>query len=124
MPKFINLTPHEIKVAGSNGEIVTIPTSGSVARRDEQHVPAKPITVDGETFTTVIPKFGDVYVSKPDPMGSPADRVNIDFPQPESDTLFIVSREVQSAMPERADVITVFKFDRERGCATGFCRNS
>lgn len=117
MPKFINLTPHEIKVAGLNGDIVTIPASGLVARRDEQHVPAESITVDGETFTTVIPKFGDVYV-----VDSEGNRY--EFPQPESDTFFIVSREAQSAMPERTDVITVFKFDKERGCAVGFCRNS
>lgn len=117
MSKFINLTPHEIKVAGLNGEIITIPASGLVARRDEQHVSAKWIEVGGVQFATVIPKFGDVYVV--DASGNRSE-----FPQPEPDTFFIVSMQVQIAMPERTDVITVFKFDKERGCATGFCRNS
>ncbi len=115
--KLINLTPHEINVAGSNGEIIAIPASGLVARRDEQHISAEPITVDGVEFTTVIPKFGDVYVV--DSQGNRSD-----FPQPETNTFFIVSMQVQVAMPERTDVITVFKFDKERGCAVGFCRNS
>ncbi len=115
--KFINLTPHEINVAGSNGDIITIPASGLVARRDEQHVSAKPIAVDGVEFTTVVPKFGDVYIVDSQGNRSP-------FPQPELDTFFIVSMQVQSAMPERTDVITIYKFDKERGCATGFCRNS
>ncbi len=117
MPKLINLTPHDINVAGANGDIVTIPTSGMVARRDEQHLPANPLTVNGVQLATVVPKFGDTYC-----VGASGEK--LPFPQPVDGTFLIVSMQVQLAFPLRQDVVTVFKFDRERGCAVGFCRNS
>jgi len=111
--KFINLTPHNINVAGANGEIVTIPTSGLEARREEQHTPQP--SIDGVSCFAM--SFGEVFVQDKEGNRSP-------FPDPEEDTFFIVSATTMMAMPHRKDVIAPYKVDRETRIAEGFSVNS
>lgn len=35
---FVNLTPHSLNIIGTNGDVVTVPPSGSVARVSTQRV--------------------------------------------------------------------------------------
>ena len=83
--KIINLTPHEINILNNNGEeIVTISPSGTVSRCA---VSKKLIKTDnGIEFYRSI--FGEVN----------------DLPEPQLDTIYIVSGLVRAAMPERNDL--------------------
>lgn len=82
--KFINLTPHEIKIKRGD-EIISIPPSGTVAR--VATVEKTQGDVDG--IPLVKREFGD-------PEGIPA---------PEADTIYIVSALVASAVKGRSDVV-------------------
>ena len=84
--KLTNLTPHEIKIVGEDGEVKQIiPPSGQIARvRTEQ-------TVVGEVNGVPIVKttFGDVE----------------GLPEQQPNTVFIVSSLVAQAVPHRRDVV-------------------
>jgi len=83
--KFVNLTPHEIKIVGEDGEVRVVPPSGQIARvRSEQ-------TVVGEVNGVPIVKttFGDVE----------------GLPEPQPNTVFIVSSLVAQLVPHRDDVV-------------------
>ena len=83
MKKIINLTPHTINVVLED-RTIEIPSSG-VARCSQTTVPVGEINGIPLTATT----FGEV----------------IDLPEPTEDTLFIVSRLIMSACPERNDLL-------------------
>jgi hypothetical protein len=82
MTKIINLTPHTINVVGK----ADFSPSGIVARVATTSTVAK--TVNGINVLKTV--FGDV----------------VDLPAPSDDTLFIVSRLVKNAVPNRNDVVT------------------
>jgi len=84
--KLVNLTPHEIKIVGENGEErLVIPPSGIVARvRTEQTLVRY---VNG--IPIVRTTFGDVE----------------GLPEPQPNTLYIVSSLVAQAVPYRNDVV-------------------
>jgi len=84
--KLVNLTPHEIRVVGEDGEErLVIPPSGKVARvRTEQ-------TTVGQVnnIPVVRTMYGDVE----------------GLPEPSENTLYIVSTLVAQAVPYRDDVV-------------------
>ena len=86
--EIINLTPHDINIVAEGTSIVleTIPVSGVVARvvgMDEEDLGIK----------------GNIRFVRVRP-GRP-----VNVPEPRPGTLFIVSRPVQEALPERHDLI-------------------
>jgi len=82
MTKIINLTPHEIKIVGEGNKIIqSFPPSGRVAR-----VETKQRLVGSFPVPTWKTEFGKV----------------VDLPEPEKDTIYIVSLLVLQAVPERA----------------------
>ena len=85
--KLINLTPHDINIVAEGTSIIleTIPVSGVVAR----------VGMDEEDLGTK----GNIRFVRMRP-GRP-----VNVPEPHPGTLFIVSRPVQEACPNRHDLI-------------------
>ena len=81
----INLTPHDIHVM-ENGEIQTYPASGQQAR----------VSVTQEKLTEIngVPVYRPVYGEV------------TGLPEPQNDTMYIVSMLVRSAAPNRTDLIS------------------
>ena len=85
--RIINLTPHDINVVAEGTSIVieTIPVSGVVAR----------VGMEEEDLG----RNGNIHFVRVRP-GRP-----VNVPEPRPGTLFIVSRPVQEACPDRRDLI-------------------
>ena len=88
--KLVNLTPHALNLmpSGPGGPIVTIPPSGQVARCAVDRAQVDTITVDGIPIPVNQTQFGSVS----------------DLPDPQPDTIFVVSALVAQAVPDRQDV--------------------
>lgn len=86
MPKFVNLTPHDVNVVKADGQIVTFPRSGNVARCAQTR---KDVDLIGGIIISVV-KFGDVQ----------------DLPDPQFGVWFIVSALVRDAVPHRKDLLS------------------
>jgi len=86
----VNLTPHALNLmpAGPTGPVVTIPPSGLVARCTVDRVQVDTVTVDGISVPVNQTRFGEVF----------------DLPDPQPDTIFVVSALVAQAVPDREDV--------------------
>lgn len=91
--KIINLTPHAINIMpeGANGPVITIPPSGQVARCATHRVQVDTVAVDGVPIPVNKTKFGEVE----------------GLPDPQPNTIFIVSAVVAQAVPHRPDVFIV-----------------
>ena len=91
--KIVNLTPHALNLmpAGPTGPVVTIPPSGIVARCATSRVQVASITVDGISVPVNQTRFGEVS----------------DLPDPQPDTIYVVSALVAQAVPYRQDVFIV-----------------
>jgi hypothetical protein len=91
--KLVNLTPHALNLmpAGPTGPVVTIPPSGLVARCAVDRVQVDTVTVDGVSVPVNQTRFGAVS----------------DLPDPQPDTIYVVSALVAQAVPDRADVYIV-----------------
>ena len=91
--RIVNLTPHALNLmpAGPTGPVVTIPPSGQVARCAVDRVQVDTVTVDGISVPVNQTRFGEVS----------------DLPDPQPDTIFVVSALVAQAIPERQDVFIV-----------------
>jgi len=89
----VNLTPHALFLmpAGPTGPVVTIPPSGLVARCAVDRVQVDTITVGGIAVPVNQTRFGEVS----------------DLPDPQPDTIFVVSALVAQAVPYRQDVFIV-----------------
>jgi hypothetical protein len=91
----VNLTPHALNLmpAGPDGPVVTIPPSGLVARCavDRVQVDTVAVAVDGISVPVNQTRFGEVS----------------DLPDPQPDTIFVVSALVAQAVPDRQDVFIV-----------------
>jgi len=89
----INLTPHTLNLmpAGPDGPVVTIPPSGLVARCAVDRVQVDTVAVDGISVPVNQTRFGSVS----------------DLPNPQPDTIFVVSALVAQAVPDRPDVFIV-----------------
>ncbi len=91
--KVVNLTPHALNLMphGPEGSVVTIPPSGLVARCATSRVQVDTVTVGGITVQVNQTQFGAVT----------------GLPDPQPDTIFIVSAVVAQAVPDRLDVFIV-----------------
>ena len=91
--QIVNLTPHTISLmpAGPTGPVVTIPPSGRVARCATSRVQVDTVTVDGISVPVNQTRFGEVD----------------NLPEPQPDTIYIVSALTAQAVPERSDVFVV-----------------
>ena len=91
--KLVNLTPHALVIMpeGPDGPTVTIPPSGQVARCATSRVQVDTVTVDGITVPVNRTEFGAVT----------------GLPDPQPDTIYIVSSLVAQAVPDRQDVFIV-----------------
>ncbi len=89
----VNLTPHVLNFMpqGPDGPVVTIPPSGQVARCAVNRVQVDTITVNGITVPVNQTQFGEVS----------------DLPDPQPDTIYVVSALVAQAVPDRQDVFIV-----------------
>jgi len=76
---------------GPDGPTVTIPPSGQVARCATSRVQVDTVTVDGITVPVNQTRFGEVS----------------GLPDPQPDTIFVVSAVVAQAVPHRPDVFIV-----------------
>lgn len=91
MQKIVNLTPHTINFVGQDNSIIaSIPSSG-VARATQRREIVDTIAIDGITLPIARCTYGDVQ----------------DLPEPEADTIYIVSAITAQAVPERQDVFIV-----------------
>jgi hypothetical protein len=86
----VNLTPHALNLM-PEGPVVTIPPSGLVARCAVDRVQVDTVAVDGITVPVNQTRFGEVS----------------DLPDPQPDTIFVVSALTAQAVPERQDVFIV-----------------
>jgi len=88
--KIINLTPHALNLmpAGPTGPVVTIPPSGLVARCATSRMQVDTVTVDSISVPVNQTRFGEVS----------------DLPDPQPDTIYVVSALVAQAVPDRQDV--------------------
>jgi hypothetical protein len=86
----VNLTPHALNLMpeGPDGPTVTIPPSGQVARCAVDRVQVNTVAVDGIAIPVNQTRFGEVS----------------DLPDPQPDTIFVVSALVAQAVPDRQDV--------------------
>ncbi len=85
-----NCTPHDVNIVGEDGSVVaTIPASGIIPRCQATTEEVSTVQVDGVTIPLTASHFGDVY----------------DLPEASDGTLFIVSRVVADAAPERHDLV-------------------
>ena len=91
--KIVNLTPHELNLMpqGPDGPVVTIPPSGQVARCQVNRVQIYTVTVDGISVPVNKTQFGTVS----------------GLPDPQPDTIYVVSTLVAQAVPDRRDVFIV-----------------
>jgi hypothetical protein len=89
----VNLTPHPLNLMpeGPDGPTVTIPPSGLVARCAVDRVQVDTVTVDGIAIPVNRTQFGAVT----------------GLPDPQPDTIYIVSAVVAQAVPDRPDVFIV-----------------
>lgn len=101
--KFINLTPHQIKVLDAEGNVDTIIESTGEARCEQ--IDGEPKQVGG--FTVKPRSYGNVTgLPAPDPQGA----------------IFIVSQIVAQACPDRYDLVWPGDVKRENGNIIG-CYN-
>lgn len=86
----VNLTPHALNLMpeGPDGPTVTIPPSGQVARCAVDRVQVNTVAVDGIAVPVNQTRFGEVS----------------NLPDPQPDTIFVVSALVAQAVPDRQDV--------------------
>jgi hypothetical protein len=115
----VNLTPHALNLMpeGPDGPVVTIPPSGLVARCAVDRVQVDTVTVDGISVPVNQTWFGEVS----------------DLPEPQPDTIFVVSTLVAQAVPDYQDVFIVDDVVRDEqgriiGCRAlahvTFCKGS
>jgi hypothetical protein len=86
----VNLTPHALNLM-PEGPVITIPPSGLVARCAVDRVQVDTVAVDGITVPVNETRFGEVS----------------DLPDPQPDTIYVVSALTAQAVPERQDVFIV-----------------
>ena len=104
----VNLTPHALNLMpeGPDGPTVTIPPSGIVARCATSRVQVGTVTVDSIAIPVNRTQFGAVT----------------GLPDPQPDTIYIVSAVVAQAVPDRSDVFIVDDAVRdEQGRIIGAC---
>ena len=99
MITYLNLTPHALYVKSVDGEYVTIPPAGDVARVVYDRLPPEQVRIDGHEISVSV-------------AGSP--RGIIGLPDPEPNTVLIVAKAVSDAAPRhRGDLMSPGKLIRD-----------
>lgn len=99
MITYLNLTPHALYVKAQDGEYVTIPPSGDVARVVYNRFPPEQVRIDGHEIAISV-------------AGSP--REIIGLPEPEPGVVLIVAKAVSDAAPaHRGDLMSPGKLIRD-----------
>jgi len=94
--RFVNLTYHDIVLITQDGETVTIPPSGKIAR-----VKFEPEVID------VVDGIPVVHIKYHDPVG---------LPEPEDGVYYLVSSTIKNAVGEkRPDVVATYSIERVNG---------
>ena len=83
----VNLTPHALNIAADNGEVVTIPPSGTVARVETDRHLVNWMPVNGHIIEVYEPNFGEI----------------VGLPERQPYTAYVVSAQV-AQRTERSDV--------------------
>ena len=92
MITYLNLTPHALYVKSVDGEYVTIPPAGDVARVVYDRLPPEQVRIDGREVSVSV-------------AGSPREIVGL--PDPEPNTVLIVAKAVSDAAPaSRGDLMS------------------
>lgn len=94
--KIINLTPHDVVFGETpddikNKKCAVVPASGTVARAKTSREQINTFDIDGHSVPVNQTKFGEVE----------------NLPEPQKDTIYIVSAIVANAVPERSDLFIV-----------------
>lgn len=84
----VNLTPHPVNILTEDGEII-VPPAGTVARCQQYREIIGHIEVNGKQIPITRTRFGQVE----------------GLPDPQPDTLYIVSALVAQACPDRRDLV-------------------
>ena len=87
--EIINLTPHSINIVLADSTIVTIPSSGVIARCVQQTETIGELHYSDSIIPLTATSYGDI----------------IDLPNPKPETYYIVSRLVMSAASGRTDLL-------------------
>jgi len=87
--KLINCTPHPVVLQPAEGWSITLEPSGIVARAATARVADQVIMVEDMPITIYRVEFGEVQ----------------ELPEPQEDTLYIVSSIVARACPDRRDLV-------------------
>lgn len=88
----VNLTPHTITIVDEAGApTLTVPPSGQVARAQTTRKTVGEVTVDGVRVPVTAAEFGEVD----------------GLPEPQEGTIYLVSRIVADACPDRDDLYGV-----------------
>lgn len=88
MAKIVNLTPHDVVIVTAS-EKLTFSASGTVARCKSASVPVSTIETEAGAVSLV-----KTVIGEPE-----------NVPEAEEGTLYIVSRLIKSALPERDDLV-------------------
>lgn len=101
--KIVNLTPHALNfVNDANESVVTIPPSGTVARCAVHREDVANIVIDDDMLGYKIPVHKTVFGAVEG------------LPEPEPDTVYVVSSLVAQAVPDRSDVFAPDDFIRDK----------
>lgn len=96
---YLNLTPHALYVKAQDGEYVTIPPSGDVARVIYDRLPPEQVRIDGHEVSVAV-------------AGAP--REIIGLPEPEPGVVYIVAMAVAASAPaHRGDLMSPGKLIRD-----------
>ncbi len=95
--RLINLTPHEITLVGSEGEVIaSLPPSGQVARCKEVTEVVDHLTINGKQFPVIVKRLGEVE----------------NLPEPQEGVRYVVSLAVAKAA-KRDDLLVPGKAVRD-----------
>ena len=99
MITYLNLTPHPLNVKSVDGEYVTIPPSGDVARVVYDHFPPEQVRIDSHEIAVSV-------------AGAPREIVGL--PNPEEGVVLIVAKAVADAAPRhRGDLMSPGRLIRD-----------
>jgi len=93
---FVNLNHHDLRILTQNGDLVTIPTSGVIARVDYTDHQVEPLN----GISVVEPQYGQI----------------IGLPDPRDNTYYIVSSKVRAALGNtaRPDVLCAHNIEKDK----------
>jgi len=89
MTKLVNCTPHAVMLHLADGFIIGIEPSGIIARAKQTNVKVGELKLEGSSIPIVKAEYGEVT----------------DLPEPQEDTLYIVSGLTAAAAPSRTDLV-------------------